>query len=62
MWLSVPHDPGHQYHGGLIERVEELNKDLSFLPEFPQGHTEHHGKDDKSQDVHAIHFCANWNL
>lgn len=60
--MPSPHDPGDQHHGGLIERVEELNKDLSFLSKFPQGHPKYHGKHDETQDVHAIHIFANWNL
>ncbi len=62
MMFPLPHDPGDQHHGGLVERVEELDKDLSFLSKFPQGHTKRHSKNDKTQDVHSIHFCANWSL
>lgn len=60
--VPLPHDPGDQHHGGLIERVEELDKDLSFLSKFPQGHTKRHSKNDETQDVHSIHFFAIWNL
>ena len=54
MRLSLPHDPGHQHHGGLVERVEELDEDLSFLAQLPQRHTKHDGKHDQTENIHPI--------
>lgn len=58
----LPHDPGHQYHGGLVEGVEELDKDLPLLSQLPQSHTKHNGKHNQTQDVHAVLVCTNGNL
>ena len=33
--LLLPHDPGHQHHGGLVEAVEEPDEDLPILPQLP---------------------------
>ena len=50
----LPHDPGHQHHGGFVEGVEELDEDLPLLTQLSQSHAEHDGKHHQAQDVHPI--------
>lgn len=52
----LPHDPGDQHHGGIIEGVEEVNEQLSLRPQLPQGHTKDYGKHHQAQDVHTLHL------
>lgn len=58
----LPHDPGHQHHGGLVEGVEELDEDLALLAQLPQCHAEHDGKHNQAQDVHAVLVCSERHL
>ena len=50
----LPHDPGDQNHGSLVEGVEELDEDLSFLSQLPQSHAKHDGKHYQTKNIHAI--------
>lgn len=58
----LPHDPGHQHHGGLVEGVKELDEDLSFLTQLPQSHAEHNRKHHQTENIHAILIFFNGNL
>lgn len=60
--VSLPHDPGHQHHSGLIEGVEELDENLALLPQLPQSDTKHNGKHHQAEDVHAILVRCNGHL
>lgn len=55
---SLPHNPRNQDHGGFVEGVEELDQDLPFGPQFPQGDSEDDGEDHQAKDVHALHLFA----
>lgn len=59
---GLPHDPGDQDHGGLIEGVEKLDKDLPFFSQLPQSYTKHDGKHHQTKNIHAILVCSKRHL
>lgn len=52
----LPHNPGDQDHGGIIEGVEETNEQLTLGPQLPQSHTKDDSEDHQAQDVHSLHL------
>lgn len=48
----LPHNPGDQDHGGIIEGVEESDEQLALGPQLPQSHTKDYSEHDQAQDVH----------
>ena len=58
----LPHDPGHQHHGGLVEGVEEADELLPLRPKLPERDAEHHGEQHQTQDVHTVRVCTDGDL
>lgn len=52
----LPHNPGDQDHGGIIEGIEETNEQLTLGPQLPQSHTKDDSEDHQAQDVHSLHL------
>lgn len=58
----LPHDPGHQHHGGVIEGVEESDEQLSLGSQLAQGHAKDNGEDHQAQDIHTLHLIPDRHL
>lgn len=52
----LPHDPGDQHHGGVVEGVEEADEQLPLRPQLPQAHAKGDGKHHQAQDIHTLHL------